>query len=88
MDPAIWERIRKSAKRKTDKNFATEASSLTRLTNEEILKIAPKPVDREKFAELMTVVKDAAKSNKAKAQALRNIQGLAEIAVSLIAKVA
>ncbi|MHC4154771.1 MAG: hypothetical protein ACYST6_07600 [Planctomycetota bacterium] len=88
MDPAIWERIRKSAKRKTDKNFATEASSLTRLTNEEILKIAPTPVDREKFAELMTVVKDAAKSNQAKAQALRNIQGLAEIAVSLIAKVA
>lgn len=88
MDPAIWERIRKSAKRKTDKNFATEASSLTRLTNEEILEIAPTPVDREKFAELMTVVKDAAKSNQAKAQALRNIQGLAEIAVSLIAKVA
>jgi hypothetical protein len=45
-------------------------------------------VDREKFAELMTVVKDAAKSNQAKAQSLRNIQGLAEIAVSLIAKVA
>ena len=87
MDPSTWENIRKNAKRKTDNNFATQASSLTHLKNEEILDIVRTPIEREKFAELMVVVTDTAKSNLEKAEHLRNVQGLAEIAVSFIDKV-
>lgn len=86
MDAEKWKRILAEAKEKTDREFAEEASSLTRLTAEEIKKIVPQPLDREKLAKLMSIVKDATKSNEEKANAIRNIEGLAEIAVSLILK--
>ena len=88
MDADTWEEIRKKAKEKTDKEFASEASSLTRLTDEEIKEITPTPLDKEKLAELMSIVKDATKSNRQKGEAIRNITGLAEIAVSLLLKLA
>ena len=82
-----WKEILENAKEKTDHEFASEASSLIHLTDEEIKEITPEPLDREKFAELMTIVKDATKSNKEKAAAIRSINGLAEIAVSLLLRV-
>ncbi len=87
MDQNTWESIRKNAKRKSDNTFATQVSNLTRLKSEEVLDIAPTPIEREKFAELMAVVTDNAISNHDKAEQLRNVQGLAEIAVSFIDKV-
>lgn len=86
MDAEKWEKILAEAKEKTDREFAEEASSLTRLTAEEIKKIVPQPLDKEKFAKLMSIVKDATKSNEEKANAIRNIDGLAEIAISLLLK--
>jgi len=88
MNSQTWEEIRRKAKEKTDREFASEASSLIHLTDEEIKEITPTPIDKEKLAELMSVVKDATKSNEEKAEAIRSISGLAEAAVSMIRKLA
>jgi len=88
MNEQKWEEIRRKAKEKSDAEFASTASSLTRLTDEEIKEITPNPLDKEKFSELMAIVKDATKSNEAKAQAIKNISGLANIAVKLLEKLA
>ena len=85
-DKETWEKIRKSAKEQTDAEFASQISSLTRLKDEEITAIAPEPQDRKKLAELLKVVKDAAKDNSEKADAIKNVNGFAEIAVSLLSK--
>ena len=87
MNAQKWKEILENAKKKTDSEFASEASSLIHLTDEEIKEITPEPLNKEKFAELMTIVTDATKSNEEKAAAIRSIDGLAEIAVSLLLKV-
>jgi hypothetical protein len=84
MDAAKWKEIREKAREKTDSQFASEASGLTRLTDEEIKAIAPAVEDREKLAQLMEIVTDASRSNQDKAMALKNINGLAEMAVQVV----
>ena len=84
MDAQKWQEIRRKAREKTDNEFASEASSLTRLTDEQIKKIAPSIEDREKLAELMEIVQDDTKSNEEKANAIKNIKGLAEIAAKIL----
>ena len=84
MDAEKWKEIRKKAREKTDSQFASEASGLTRLTDEEIKAIAPAVEDREKLAQLMEIVTDVTRSNQEKAMALKNINGLAEMAVQVV----
>ena len=83
---STWEEIRKRAKKQTDDTFASKVSSLTRLTDLEIKEIAPSALDKEKLATLLGIVADATKSNREKADAIRNINGLAEIAIPLLLK--
>jgi hypothetical protein len=84
MDAEKWKEIRNKAREKTDGQFASEASGLTRLTDEEIKAIAPAVEDREKLAQLMEIVTDATRSNQEKATALKNINGLAEMAIQVV----
>ena len=83
---STWEEIRKKAKKQTDDTFASKVSSLTRLTDDEIKEITPDALDKERLATLLGIVTDATKSNNEKAEAIRNINGLAEIAVPLLLK--
>ena len=83
---STWEEIRKKAKKQTDDTFASKVSSLTRLTDDEIKEITPNALDKERLATLLEIVADATKSNNEKAEAIRNINGLAEIAVPLLRK--
>ena len=83
---STWEEIRKKAKKQTDDTFASKVSSLTRLTDDEIKEITPNALDKERLATLLEIVADATKSNSEKAEAIRNINGLAEIAVPLLRK--
>jgi hypothetical protein len=85
MDPT-WEEIRKRAKKQTDDAFASKVSGMTRLTDDEIKEITPSALDKERFATLLGIVADATKSNDEKAEAIRNISGLAEIVVPLLVK--
>jgi hypothetical protein len=84
MDAEKWKALRKKAREKTDRQFASEASGLTRLTDEEIRAIAPAVEDREKLAQLMEIVKDATRTNQEKARALKDINGLAEMAIQVV----
>lgn len=83
---STWEEIRKKAKKQTDDTFASKVSSLTRLTDDEIKEITPNALDKERLTTLLGIVADATKSNNEKAEAIRNIKGLAEIAVPLLMK--
>ena len=86
MDVEKWKEIRKKAREKTDSQFASEASGLTRLTDEEIKAIAPDVEDREKLAQLMEIVTepDPTRTNQEKARALKDINGLAEMAIQVV----
>lgn len=83
---STWEEIRKNAKKQTDDAFASKVSSLTRLTDDEIKEITPNALDKERLATLLGIVADATKSNEEKAETIRNINGLAEIAIPLLLK--
>lgn len=87
MNNEQWQKLRNKAKGMADDEFSSEASSIIRLTKEEITAIVDEAaVDKYKLAELVAVVNDAAKSNRQKADAIRNIVGFAEVAASLIGK--
>ena len=87
MNNEEWQRLREKANTIANEQYASEAASIIRLTQEQISAIIEKAeVDKAKLAELMEVVHDATKSNNQKAEALRNINGLAEVAVPLIEK--
>lgn len=85
MDPT-WDEIRSKAKNQTDNSFTANVSSLTRLTDAEISVITPNNIDKERLATLLGIIGDNTKSNNEKADAIRNINGLAEIAIPLILK--
>lgn len=83
---STWEEIRKKAAKQTDATFASKVSSMTRLTDDEIKEITPNTLDKERLVTLLGIVADATKTNDEKAEAIRNINGLAEIAVPLLLK--
>ena len=87
MNDQEWQSLRNKARGIALEEYSTEASSIIRLTKEEINSIIEESlVDKEKLSDLISVVNDTSKSNSEKAEALKNISGLAEVAVSLIAK--
>lgn len=87
MNNEEWEKLRNKAKGIANEEFASKASSIIRLTKDEIASIIDEAaVDKEKLSKLISVVNDAAKSNNQKAEAIKNIAGLAEVAASLIGK--
>lgn len=79
-----WESILANAKKQTDDTFAARVSSLTSLTDAEIKQIAPTADDKEKLAKLMSIVSDATMSNNAKAEQIKSVTGILEIAVPLL----
>lgn len=81
-----WDNIIENAGNESISEFSDKASSLIKLTNEEIQEAIPSGVDHAKFAELMSVVNNSAKSNTEKAEQIRNISGFAEIAANLLTK--
>ncbi|MCG8313262.1 MAG: hypothetical protein MI976_08605 [Pseudomonadales bacterium] len=83
---SYWDDIIANAGNDSITEFSSKASSLVKLTNDEIKELIPEGVDQAKFAELMSVVDDTTKSNKEKADHIRNTVGFAEIAVNIVAK--
>lgn len=87
MNNEEWQRLREKAKELANEEYAAEASTIIRLTKEEISGIIDEAaVNKDKLSELIAVVNDGSKSNNQKAEAIRNIAGLAEVAASLIRK--
>ena len=81
-----WDKIINDSFEKTDEEFASEFSGLTRLTDDELKDFIKTSEDKEKFANLIAIVKDATKSNAQKAQALSNIDGALDLIVPLLGK--
>ncbi len=81
-----WDEIISTAGDQSISEFSDRASSLIKLTNQEIEDAIPQGVDHAKFAELMKVVNDATKSNQEKAENIRSTIGFAEIAANLLLK--
>ena len=81
-----WDKIINNAFDKTDEEFASEFSGLTRLTDDELKDFIKTPSDKKIFANLIAIVKDTTKSNAQKAQALSNIDGALDLIVPLLGK--
>lgn len=72
--PNKWDKIADEAAAVTKEKFKSEISSLTRLNDSEVLRIISETgIRKEDLATILKEVKDSAKSNAAKAQAISKI---------------
>lgn len=87
MDNSEWAALRSKANQLANDQFASEVSDIASLTKKQVSDIiAEAVVDKKTIADLMVVVTDATQSNQQKAQAIKNINGFAEVAASLLGK--
>lgn len=87
MNSKEWKVLNEKAKHQSADEFTTEASKISKLTEEQIKSVIEDAnIKKEKLSELMSVIGDAAKNNEQKADAIRAGTGLAETAVSLLGK--
>jgi hypothetical protein len=89
--PVDWKTLEKEidaaldrAEKRTDEQLCSLVSSLTRLTDEEVQKLFPKPADVEKLKKLMEIVKSSEKRNIKVINLTKNIEDLAETAIKLL----
>ncbi|ENY73710.1 hypothetical protein G114_01609 [Aeromonas diversa CDC 2478-85] len=89
MDNTEWAALRAKANQIANDQFSSEASDIAGLTKKQVSDVlAEAAVSKETLADLMVVVSDATKTNQQKADAIKNINGFAEVAASLIGKLA
>ena len=91
--PIDWNKLEYSideavdnAAKKTDKKLASKISSITKLTDDEILKLFPKPSDVKKLFELMKIVKSGEKKNDKINKIVANSEKFTGIVVTLLSK--
>ena len=68
----------------TDRQLASQISSLTRLTDEELKDLFPKRADKEKLLMLLEIVHKRTDENKKVAALTENISGLAGTIIKLL----
>jgi len=87
MDQKQWEELHKKAKEMSKKQYSSQVSDLSSLTQKEVNSIIKESqVDKDKLSELIKIINDSSKSNKQKAKAIKTTKDLAEVAVALIGK--
>lgn len=69
---------------KTNEELASEISSLTRLKDNEINKLAPAKQDKERLLQLLEIVNSATSENEKAAKLKGNIESLAATAIKLV----
>lgn len=82
-DPA---RLARRAAEETDETLASRISSITRMTDEEVVKLFPKSSDAIKVAELMKIVKGAERRNRKVKALADNAEKFAAITLKLLEK--
>lgn len=75
-----------AAATQTSKRLASQASSITRLTDDEIVELFPKPADVQRLKQLMEIVKLAENENQKINRLVANIADLAGVTVTLLEK--
>lgn len=87
MENIDWKALAKEAMKLTIQELSKKISSLTRLNDEEIINIINESkIDKDKFVEVLKVVKDITLTNNQKAEALSKIDKGVGVLVSLIEK--
>ena len=76
------------AEQKTDEKLAARISSVTRLTDEEIMELFPDPADVKNLKDLMKVVKSTEERNTKINQIVANAEEFGGIVLTLLAKFA
>jgi hypothetical protein len=85
--PIDWDKIADDAAKETDAQFADKMSKFMTLDDDQINQaINEKGISNENLSEVLKVVRDATKSNEAKAQAIRNISNGVDIVIGVASK--
>lgn len=79
-----WAEIVAEAGAMTDAELSNTISSMSRLTEQDIQRIAPNLVNKQDLLRVMSIVQDSTKSNQEKASAIQNIAGAVEIVSMLL----
>lgn len=72
----------------TDDGLASKISSITRMTDDEIKELFPKPADAKRLTELMKIVKSAEERNVKISRIVTNAEEFAGIVLTLLQKFA
>lgn len=86
-DKDVDEAIEQAAE-KTDEKLASRISSVSRLTDEEIMELFPDPADVKKLKELMKVVKSSEDRNTKITRIVGNAEEFGGIVLTLLDKLA
>jgi len=91
--PIDWDKFEKNldqiidkAGKKTDDKLASRISSITRMTDEEIKELFPKPGDIEKLVKLLRTVKSAEDRNNKINELVENAEEFGGIVLTLLEK--
>jgi len=85
--PTNWDQIAKDAANATDAHFSSQISSLTKLNDAQIQTlISETGISKPNFAIVLKEIKDASKSNEAKATAIKNISKGLDVLVAIAGK--
>ena len=87
MNQQEWEALEKAARTMALGQYAAEASSIIKLTKEEITSIIKEAkVNQKHLSRLISIVNDTSKSNDQKAEVIKDIPELIKIVVPLITR--
>ena len=84
-DSTVNSAIKNSAE-KTDQQLASRISSITRMTDDEVQELFPKPADVKKLWELMRIVKSADEQNTKINNIVSNAEEFAGVILTLLTK--
>ena len=71
---------------RTDEELASKISSLTRMTNEEIIALFPEPADTKKLASLMSIVHSSQTKNEKINKITANVEDFGGVMLTLLTK--
>lgn len=93
--PINWDEFQKTidaeiavASKQTSESLASRASSVTRLTDEEVSQLFPTPIDVQKLKNLMEIVKSAEADNTKINRLIANVESLGGTVIKLLGKLA
>ena len=91
--PVNWDQFKndldsiiESGAQNADERLASRISSVTRMTDDEVMELFPEPGDVQKLAELMSVVKAADDRNTKINNIVANAENFAGIILTLVEK--
>lgn len=79
--------ILNEAEKQTNEKFKDQIAALTKLSPEDIDKLAPTANDKDQLLKLMQIVRSTANDNDKKAAILANIEAFAGIVLTIAGKV-